>query len=373
MKVSQHNGENHGFSMIELLVVIAIIAILASLLLPALARAKARAKRIQCVADLKQVGLAFHSFLHDHDSKFPMQVSTNNGGSLEFVRSSYLVAGELYFQYRHFQTLSNDLGVASLLVCPSDRVRTPAADFQTLQDANISYFVGANAQYGVANSILAGDRNLTNASAGATSVIHLQSGAQVAWTGELHEFKGNILFSDGHVDELNTPGLEVASLGAPSSDLIIPSVRNSFGPAPAYMQHGLPSTAVPPIAVPLPTQPLLFPGDTMPTIPAGQQRSASASVAGRGSVMVSQKSPLTNGNDRQTKTSEVQTLTKTLPTPPFTNRPAGSKASNSPVTLADYGGARHRLLDWWWLLVLALAAAVSLRIYTSRRSKSAGK
>jgi prepilin-type N-terminal cleavage/methylation domain-containing protein/prepilin-type processing-associated H-X9-DG protein len=373
MKVSQHNGENHGFSMIELLVVIAIIAILASLLLPALARAKARAKRIQCVADLKQVGLAFHSFLHDHDSKFPMQVSTNNGGSLEFVRSSYLVAGELYFQYRHFQTLSNDLGIASLLVCPSDRARTPAADFQSLQDANISYFVGANAQYGVANSILAGDRNLTNASAGATSVIHLQSGAQVAWTGELHEFKGNILFSDGHVDELNTPGLEVASLGAPSSDLIIPSVRNPFAPAPAYTQSGGPGPAVRSIGSPPAAQPLLFPGDTMPNLSVAQQRSANAGVSGGGSAMVSQKSLPTNENDRQTKTSEVQALTKTLPTPPVTNRPTESKASNSPVTLADYGGARHRVLDWWWLLVLALAAAASLRVFTSRRSKSVDK
>lgn len=119
-----------GFTLIELLLVMAIIAILAALLIPAAGRAKLHAQRVSCASNLRQVSLAYHNFVHDHGGKFPMQVSTRDGGIRELLTTPCDAA--CTNAYRILQVLSNELINPRLLICPSDRYATPAAHFGQL-------------------------------------------------------------------------------------------------------------------------------------------------------------------------------------------------------------------------------------------------
>ena len=82
----QNNYRNNGFTLIELLVVVAIIAILASLLLPALANAKNKAKSIHCISNLKQWGLAWRFYTDENNGYFSV------GNTVGWARGEWFVA-----------------------------------------------------------------------------------------------------------------------------------------------------------------------------------------------------------------------------------------------------------------------------------------
>lgn len=191
--------------MIEMLLVIAIIGILASRLWPALAKAKPKVRQTQCLSNLKQTGIAFHMFAHDHDNLFPMQVPSHNGGSLEYSRSGQA--------FRHFEPLAKTVGNPKLFVCPADD-RIAAPNWQQFNNSHLSFFVGVDAKMRYPNSLLAGDRNISQDSVIRSNVLQTNYATTVGWTTNIHHGKGNVLFAGGHVLLLDTPQLQKAFWGA---------------------------------------------------------------------------------------------------------------------------------------------------------------
>jgi prepilin-type processing-associated H-X9-DG protein len=192
--------KQRAFSLLELILMIAIIGILISLLMPAVAKAQLKAKRIKCVHNLKEIGNGFHLFANDHQSRLPMQISVRDGGTLEYVP-----AGNAF---KHFQALSNEIVRPELLICPAD-VRAHAKNWNVLRNTNLSYFVSVDAKLNVSKSLFAGDRNISKTGMELSNILQWTY-ADVQWTTNLHNAKGNLLFGDGRVEQVNDEKLRAA-------------------------------------------------------------------------------------------------------------------------------------------------------------------
>lgn len=214
-----------AFTLLELLTTIAIIAVLAALLLPALQNSYRKARRAVCTSQLKQVSVAFHSWAHDHNDLYPMQVSTSAGGTKEFAEQTVLNPNES-FTYRHFQAVSNELLVAKVLLCPAEKTRTAARDFESLRNENISYWVNNDAVFGHPSSPLAGDRNVRTSGRTEWTFVQFGAGDAIEFSADLHGHRGNVAFGDAHVDTLDSAALRLAFAlvtNSPSITLALPA------------------------------------------------------------------------------------------------------------------------------------------------------
>jgi prepilin-type N-terminal cleavage/methylation domain-containing protein/prepilin-type processing-associated H-X9-DG protein len=368
-----------AFTLIELLCVMAIISILAAILLPALIQARTRARRLQCVSQLRQTGVAFHGFAHDHNSQFPMAVPGAAGGSFEFAQNTYRVEGESYFAFRHFQPLSNELVTPKVLACPADTARAAATSFASLSNLNVSYFVSMKVEYGKPNSLLAGDRNLTNDYSARSTLVRFGPNSSLRWTDELHRFKGNLLFADGRVEERNTPGLLAGADSAMlAADLAFPTLQTPGGTPASTRGVGGNSPSATPLNAPL-SPPGTSANGLFPAFPSGNPAAVSGSAAFTPTKHSPRLAPGSFEVGLSTAPPRLVVISTNLAL--GTNNPTKTAAED--FSLFPFGqwfaavmhGIVQKSLWWLYLLLLLFAiATVALRKWSrAQKHKAAAK
>lgn len=216
-----------GFTLMEMLLVAAIIMILMTLALPVIVKTKGRSLQLQCLSQLRQTGIGFVSYAQDHGDRFPFQVPVKEGGTLELLTAANQGGGDVFYAFRHFQAISNELNEPKIFRCPSD-FRSPAESVAKLKNENVSYFLVVTAEPSRPQSLLSGDRNFAEPGVESGSIMKLTAMSTLQWTRSVHEFKGNLLFAGGHVERTGNAGLQVA-------------FRSPTGPVSLWMPTAAPS------------------------------------------------------------------------------------------------------------------------------------
>lgn len=157
-KSSSTAGTARAFTLIELLVVIAIIAILAAMLLPALARAKAKSHQTVCISNLKQTGLAMAMFLDDNSDTLPPGPNTRYGlyfGQRPGYRDASRYRYELIYYIATYlgmpaPSTAPETNVAKVFFCPAfERYKPPVQETMAERTCYGVYHPGYSAETNV--------------------------------------------------------------------------------------------------------------------------------------------------------------------------------------------------------------------------------
>ncbi|MDB6126044.1 MAG: hypothetical protein JWQ71_5037 [Pedosphaera sp.] len=224
MKTQKRIDVKRAFSAMDLLLMLAGIGFLFVVVMPSLVPRKHHGSvRIQCVNNLKQNGIAFRIWADDNGDLYPMQYRVK-----DFDGPSYANEKQMFI---YFQSMSNELSNPKMVRCPEDDKRAASTNFTTdFNSSRVSYFVGLDANGTNAANLLAGDRNITSGIAPKNGMLEIATNQviwtnqTVAWTKKIHKNAGNILFADGHVEQLTSSKLREALLrsGMATNRLVFP-------------------------------------------------------------------------------------------------------------------------------------------------------
>ncbi len=203
MKVICLRREEGGFNYIDLLIVVVTVLLFITVALPWLSRPRSypKSRRITCVSNLKQVGLAFRIWANDNEGKFPMAVSTTTNGTMELNESGQV--------FRHFLAMTNEMSTPKILVCPEDTKRKRAESWIGFSgNNNLSYFVGLEADETKPQTILSGDRNITGGVLTNGNLMLCRSNTVLTWTTAIHNQNGDVALGDGSVQQVSDMALQ---------------------------------------------------------------------------------------------------------------------------------------------------------------------
>ena len=227
MKPRCSNQRNHALTLTEVLVSVAVcVCVLTGVAYLAFHRPKAvhrivhqnKSSEIQCINNLKQIGLAFRVWGADNGDILPTQVPAKNGGAMEPALRGKVAP--------IFQIMSNELSTPKILVCPADADHLIAKNFTAgFDNSKVSYFAGVDAREDYPAMFLSGDNNFAISGRPVKSgLLLLATNAPVSWTAARHVNQGNIGFADGSVQTTSSSSLRqwLVQTGLATNRLAIP-------------------------------------------------------------------------------------------------------------------------------------------------------